>query len=350
LFYDNIRTLMNFDELWWPQTQQIVINNPFNNANASFADPLGGIPRSTYLLTPNMWVMDSAFRNAYAHQVNTGLTYLLQRDMAVSADVLLTYRYGDLVDPTRPDINLPDPVTRVKPYPQFARISMLQSQQNNQYKALLLKLEKRMSHRYQYMVSYTLSKATDSMPRNSQGDYYGFQRIDSASVADRRHRLVASGIVQLPYEMQVSAIGDFRSSLPFNPASSLDINKDGYTGDNPVGVAFRSGCRALDINAINTFRATRGLAAVSESNIACPSFANVDLRFSKFFTLPGQQRIEFIAQLFNIFNRANFATPASNPGASDVPGKPPTFGSVNAILANINAPSRQAEFAVRFQF
>jgi hypothetical protein len=350
LFYDNIRTLYDFDELWWPQTQQIVISNPFNNPNASFADPLGGIPRSTFLLTPNMWVMDSGFRNAYAHQVNTGFTYLLQRDMAVSADMLLTYRYGDLVDPTRPDINLPDPVTRVKPYPQYARISILQSEQNNQYKALLVKLEKRMSNRYQYLVSYTLSKATDNMPRNTQGDYYGFQRVDSASAADRHHRLVVSGIVQLPYEMQVSAIGDFRSSLPFNPGSSLDINKDGYTGDNPVGVAFRSGCRALDINAINTFRATRGLAAVSESDIACPSFANVDLRFSKFFVFAGQRRIEFIAQLFNIFNRANFATPASNPGASDVAGKPPTFGSVNAILANINAPSRQAEFAVRFQF
>jgi hypothetical protein len=199
------------------------------------------------------------------------------------------------------------------------------------------------------MVSYTLSKATDNMPRNTQGDYYGFQRVDSVSAADRRHRLVVSGIVQLPYEMQVSAIGDFRSSLPFNPGSSLDINTDGYTGDNPKGVAFRSGCRALDIDAINTFRATRGLVPVSESDIACPSFANVDFRFSKFFSFGGQRRIEFIAQLFNIFNRANFATPASNPGAADVAGKP-TFGSVNAILANINAPSRQAEFAVRFQF
>lgn len=344
VFYDNVRTLMNMDEIWWPQTQQIVISNP------TFGDPFGGKPRSSYLQTPNIWVMDADFRNAYAHQINTGFTYLLTRDMAISADMLLTYRYGDLVDPTRPDLNLPDPVTKVRPYPQFARISLLQSGQNNQYKALLLKIEKRLSRRHQYMVSYTLAKSTDILPRNTQGDYYGFQQITSFSAADRRHRLVVSGILQLPYGVQVSAIADFRSKLPFNPASSLDINKDGYSGDNPPGVAFRSGCGSLDINAINTFRASRSLAPVSDGDIACPSFMNVDTRVSKIFTFGKASRVELIAQLFNVFNRANFATPASNPGAADVTGKPPTFGSVNAILANINAPSRQAEFAIRFQF
>lgn len=337
LFFDNIRTLMNMDEIWWPQTQQIVVSNP------SFTDPLGGKPRSFYLQTPNIWVMDSNFRNAYAHQVNSGFTYLLTREMALSADAVLTYRYGDLVDPTRVDVNLPDPVTKVRPNPQFGRISMLVSQQNNQYKALLLKLEKRLSRHYQYMLSYTLAKSTDSMPRNTQGDYYGFQRVDSYSAADRRHRLVASGIVQLPYAFQVSVIGDFRSNLPFNAGSSLDINKDGYTGDNPPGVAFRSGCRDMSLDAVNAFRASRGLAAVSEGDIACPSFANVDLRLSKSFTFGKAQRVELIAQLFNVFNRANFATASSNPGTT-------TFGAVNSIQANINAPSRQAEFAVRFQF
>jgi len=344
LFYDNIRTLMNFDELWWPQRKSIVIANPdFNN-------PLGGKPIEAYFSTapPNIWVQDPNNVNAYAHQYNAGFTYLLARDVAATVDATFVNRFSDR--DLEVDQNLPDPVTKVKPYPQYGQVRLQQSTANNTYKALLVKVEKRMSNRYQYLVSYTLSKADDSSIRNSQGDFYGYQRVDSPAAADRRHRLVVSGIVQLPYEIQVSAIGDFRSSLPFNPASSLDINKDGYTGDNPPGVAFRSGCRDLNIDAINAFRASRGLAAVSAANIACSSFANVDLRFSKSFTFKKSQRIEFIGQLFNIFNRANFAIPATNPGASDVSGKPPTFGSVNAILANINAPSRQAEFAIRYQF
>ena len=69
---------------------------------------------------------------------------------------------------------------------------------------------------------------------------------------------------------------------------------------------------------------------------------NLDLRLSKFFTL-GRYRYEFIAQLFNVANRANFNTPISNPAS-------PTFGTVNQLLPNINAPSRQAEFAIRIQF
>jgi len=197
-----------------------------------------------------------------------------------------------------------------------------------------------MSHRFQALVSYTLAKAEDSALRNAVADVYGFTRIDSVGLADRRHRLVTSGIVSLPYDAQVSAILDLRSSLPFNPATTLDINNDGYTNDTPRGVGYRSGCRDLNLDAINAFRAGRGLAAVDSVN--CSGFANLDVRFSKFFRIQ-DHRVELIAQLFNVANRANFNTPISNPGSA-------TFGQVNQLLPNINAPSRQAEFAVRFQF
>jgi len=86
------------------------------------------------------------------------------------------------------------------------------------------------------------------------------------------------------------------------------------------------------------------------SAVDCPTFANIDLRFSKFFRM-GRSRAELIAQLFNILNRANFATPSANIGGGNdtVTGRP-LFGTSQSLLANINAPSRQAEFAVRFQF
>ena len=160
---------------------------------------------------------------------------------------------------------------------------------------------------------------------------------------------MVSGVVQLPAQAQVSVIGDFRSSLPFSPTSSLgDLNNDGYTGDLPAGVLPASGCRSLNLDAINGVRTGRGLTPVTQ--VDCPGFANVDLRFSKFFTFAGSQQVEFIAQLFNIFNRANFATPNGNiTAANDSTGRP-LFGQSQSLLANINAPSRQAEFAVRWKF
>jgi len=179
---------------------------------------------------------------------------------------------------------------------------------------------------------------------------------ESNGTADRRHRLVVSGIVALPFDSQVSAIGDFRSSLPFGPiTSNLDLNNDTLTGtavtnsDLPIGVIPMTGCRDLNLDSINAFRAARNLTAVSQ--VDCPTFVNVDLRFSKSFRIGGSSRAEFIAQLFNIFDRANFNTPNNNIGAGNdaVTGRP-LFGTTTSLLPNINAPSRQAEFAIRFQF
>jgi len=211
---------------------------------------------------------------------------------------------------------------------------------NTTYRALLVKMDKRMSHHWSGLISYTLSAARDLPIANDEGGSYGFIREDGYSLADRRNKLVVSGTVQLPWKMQVSAILDLRSSVPFNPATSRDINNDGYTIDIPVGVGFRTGCRDLNLTAVNAYRTANNLSAVD--SVACPTYQDTDLRFSKYFDLQGH-RLELIAQLFNITNHANFGPPVTNPLSA-------TFGQVNQIASYINAPSRQAELAVRFVF
>jgi Carboxypeptidase regulatory-like domain len=341
MFYDNMRTLQNFNELTWPQAKQIIINRP------TFPDPLGGKSRDSFISTaaPNITVESNDTVNAYAHQFNAGVSRTVTRDIAVTADVSITNRYSDrdTVDP-----NLPDPVTKAKLYPQFARVNFWTSTANNTYRALLLKIDKRMSNRYQFLVSYTLSKALDTSATNLLGDRYGFFSIERYGAADRRHRLVTSGIVQMPMDFMMSVIADFRSSLRFNPSASFgDLQNDGYTSDLPAGVMPGSGCRDMNLDAVNAARTSRGLTTVT--TVDCPGFANVDLRLSKSFRL-GTSRAEFIAQLFNIFNRANFNAPNGNISAGNDAAGRPLFGQTTQLLPNINAPSRQAEFAVRIQF
>jgi hypothetical protein len=351
LFYDNMRTLVNFNELTWPQAKPITIQNP------SYPDPFGGRTRESFLSNtpPTITVGSNGQINMYAHQYNVGLNRLLTRDLALSADFTTVLRYGDR---DTVEINIPDQVTRQRPFPAYVRVNFWQPTADNTYKALLLKIEKRMSRNYQALVSYTLSKAEDDTFTSALADHYGYTKVQRPGVADRRHRLVASGIVALPFDTQVSAIGDFRSSLPFGPITSgLDLNNDTISGtsaiaapfaDLPAGILPMSGCRSLNLDAVNQFRTQRSLTAVSQ--VDCPGFANVDLRFSKFFRLGGA-RAEFIAQLFNIFDRANFAVPNNNIGsANDAATGRPLFGTTTSLLANINAPSRQAEFAVRLQF
>jgi hypothetical protein len=126
-----------------------------------------------------------------------------------------------------------------------------------------------------------------------------------------------------------------------NPTSGIDINVDGYASDIPAGVTRFSGCRDLNLSAINVFRQSRNVAAVDA--VTCPGFANVDLRLSKTFRFRQADDVELIAQLFNVANRANYSVPNNNVTAT-------TFGQSTSILANINAPSRQVEFAVRYRF
>ncbi len=44
-----------------------------------------------------------------------------------------------------------------------------------------------------------------------------------------------------------------------NPTSSIDINDDGYAIDLPAGVTRFSGCRDLNLTAINAFRRRRAI-------------------------------------------------------------------------------------------
>lgn len=334
MFYDNIKTLQNNGEMTWMQSKSITINNP------SFPDALNGKSRDSYVSTapPNITVFDNRYVAPYAHQFNVGLAHMLTRDISLTVDGTYVNRYSERESV---DINLPDQVTRVKPYPQFGRVSFGQSTADSTYRALLVKVEKRLSNHYQFLASYTLSKAMDIGFTNAFGDKYGYVKVPSYGGADRRNRLVLSGILQLPYAMQISTIADFRSPLRFGPSSSLgDLNKDGYTGDLPAGIYPSSGCRDLNLDAVNAVRTGQGLAAVS--SVACPGYSNVDVRFSKYFKIQNH-RIEFIAQLFNVANTANFNTPNGSMTSA-------LFGKTTALVPYINAPSRQAELAVRWQF
>jgi outer membrane receptor protein involved in Fe transport len=333
IYYDNMRTLQLGNEITWPMAQAIVINKP------SYPDPLNGQSRNAFLSTapPNINVLANDLRSPYSHSFAAGITRELPGSLAVTADVTSVNRFGDTIGV---QINLPNQTTGIRPYPQFGRVSQLSSVGQSTYRALFVKMDKRLNHHWSALVSYTLASAQDQPFSNSLGGVYGYTQLDGDSSADRRHKLVVSGTLQLPWQMQLSAILDLRTGQPFNPSTSVDINKDGFTGDLPVGIGFNSGCRNMDLGVINTYRGTFGLAPVA--SVACPGYQDMDLRLSKSILFQNH-RIELIAQLFNIANRANYAPAVSNPLSA-------TFGQVNQIASYINAPSRQGEIAVKFMF
>ena len=70
-----------------------------------------------------------------------------------------------------------------------------------------------------------------------------------------------------------------------------------------------------------------------------PGLSNIDMSLQRTFDLPGEQRIEFRWEVFNVLNHPNF----------DVPGRiafSPDFGRIFSTAES----SRQMQFGLRFVF
>src|SRR5207247_8823797 len=96
--------------------------------------------------------------------------------------------------PLTTNVNQPFTPTGPRPLPEWGQITMTKTIGNYDYKAFLVRLEKRLSNHYQYQVAYTLSKQDTDFAFTDA--YVRTQDVGSAG-NDRRHQLVMSRGVQL---------------------------------------------------------------------------------------------------------------------------------------------------------
>jgi hypothetical protein len=243
------------------------------------------------------------------------------------------------------NFNLPDAAGRFL-RPEYGIIVINQTDGHSKYEALLVKLEKRMSRKLQFMASYTLAKAdnTSNSIYVSAADSFRLEDEYGPAAADRRHRFVFSGITTaLPYDLQFSSVLSLGSSRPFDIRAGRDLNRDGDFSDRPPGVTRDQGCRGLDLGAINSFRQINGgLAPVTE--VGCQGRVSLDVRLSKSIRFSGARRLEVFFEIFNLTNAENLEHAQGQAIQTDQ-ALSATFGK--AILAG--AP-RQAALAGRFLF
>jgi hypothetical protein len=147
---------------------------------------------------------------------------------------------------------------------------------------------------------------------------------------DERHRIVASGVFDLPYGFQLSPILQLASARPYSPTTGVDIDGDGLAtndrlceGVDPLALlqavrgrpatqtptdvvrAFNPrGCRQAEVN---SFRG--GFVIDSAGNIEERSgrYFNFDLRAAKNFRFGEQMRLSTYADFYNLFNYENLA-------------------------------------------
>lgn len=321
-----------------------LLQSNVNIRNPSYPDPYGGLSPSAFVTvsaTPNVNITDDRIEQPEAKALNAGLSRELRPNLAVHLDAV--YSKGTKQNEIA-NINTPDPVTGVRPIRGWGNINEYRSNGELDYRAMYLRLDKRFSDGYQYLVSYTLAKETNrGAGQQTVVDFYHPEYDDGYGDQDRRHTLVASGAVQLPYDFVFGAVWNYRSSRPFRARAGTDLNRDGAVTDYVPGTTrnvFNRGDNAKYLAVVNAWRAQNGRAPVPESQLMTDEFQRVDVRLSKALNLGGGRRVELIAQVFNLFGTDSFgvgATPWQMNALSN------GFGTIGTVY-----PRQQGELAVRF--
>jgi hypothetical protein len=239
------------------------------------------------------------------------------------------------------------------------------------YHSLMLRGEKRYSNGFVFSGSYTFSKSLDtgggslsnfSDQSNGTPQFSGDIGAEKGrSSFDARHRFVFNGVYELPFGRgkphfnnhqgaaekvvggwQLNSIIVLESGRPETPLIPFDQSNTGANTDRPNLISNpntgpRTANEWFNVNAFQlqpfgTFgNAGRGI-------INGPRYESVDVGVTKFTPVNERLGVEFRAELFNLFNHANFDLP-------DRQFSTPGFGQIFSA----NDP-REIQFALKLRF
>jgi hypothetical protein len=292
--------------------------------------------------------MANHLRTPYEQQSSIGVQHALSDSMAITVDYV--HNLG-LKERLGIDVNL-DPAGNIgspsTPLAQefgsavaasYGPVIRVTDAGRSSYNALEVSVNKRLSDRFAFLGSYTLSHAVDfgdDSIGSTVANPFDLQSERGDSNRDQRHRFVFSGSASLPYGFQLSTITSFGSARPFDIITGSSV--DGFAPNRPDGVTRNKGARddAKTLVAINAARTSQGLSAVSTTSPRSFFFYSTDLRLTKEFKIKERLQVMALVEGFNIFNHVNFL---SNGG--------PTFSGQsgaqnNVFAADFGQPRRTA--------
>jgi len=209
-------------------------NSGTNNIQNILQQPGFAPPAGPLTISPD-------FRDPYMQQWNIDSQYALATGMVL--DVAYVGSKGtNLIG--RRNVNQPQPGS-APPLPQFGAWQVVDSAFSSSYHSLQIRSEKRWSHGFMWLSSYTLSKSLDNasafigtasepgLPQDSSNlrNERGFSNFDA------RHRFVTSILYDIPYGMrpghqifgnwQLGGIVTLQSGRPFTVNRAIDQSLTG---------------------------------------------------------------------------------------------------------------------------
>ncbi len=287
------------------------------------------------------------------------------------------------------DINAGSPgTTNVavnRPYPYFAQINLLETQQISNYNALQITAERR-AHGLNFLASYSYSHALDESTGSpgSVTNPYDIHANYGNSDLNIPNRFVASGGYELPFKAkgtlggfvkgwQVNAILNYSDGLPFSVSSSNGVG-DGLTpraqlvpgyGNGSLPSNKRTRAQWFNTSAFVSIPLTGTLANGQWGNsgrniLQGPGTKTVDFSLFKNMHMTESKALQLRAEFFNLFNAPQFNNPsatAPTPAAGSttlVPGLAAgsTYGTVSSAGSDstFQRTARQIQLAAKITF
>lgn len=363
-----------------PSSYPLTFNNP---AAFPFGGPPALLPQSPTPLSPAGVAVVSAngiypdirdFRTPYIQQYSLGVqdefanNWLLDLSYVGSLGRKL-YRLVDVNQALAPVPFVPGPLSPglSSLAVQGFGVHVMQSSANSNYNSLQVGLTKRFSYGLQFLAAYTYSHSIDDY----SGDPTGTSDVTvvpgnqvllnnrASSDFDRRHRVVFSGIYDLPSfykggsrfvrqaanNWELASVLTLQSGTPFsvltNTTAFVQARADSVAGCNPDlsgGVGSRLN-QYFNTACFTPATAVGDFGDTGRNILRGPNQKNVDISVIKYFPITERSKVEFRSEFFNAFNLVNFANPINIVESANV----------GQIVTTTTGP-RVIQFALKLNF
>jgi hypothetical protein len=324
------------------------------------------------IVTPQAFSMKFDRRTPYTHQFLFNVQRELARDLSAEVGYLGSIsRHLESYRGVSAAVPGPGTVASRSPYPNFGLLVLVDDGANGNYNSLAAKLTKRYSHGLTMLAGYTFSKSIDetSGVRTEDSDTLFSQdgnciRCERGlSAFDNRHRLVLSGLYDLPVGRgrsldiqnrfanavvggwQLGSIVTWRSGFPINPSDGVNRANTNINVDRPdaTGVsqslADRSTAQWFN-TAAYTLQPLYAFGNAGRNSVIGPPGFYMDFSAHKEFRILKEgQTLQFRWEAFNLLNHPAWGLPNATLTS-------PQFGRITST----NGSMRQMQFALKYNF
>jgi hypothetical protein len=296
--------------------------NPFNGQLPSWEEARAAIQDTVG------WVASDTVRTPYSWQTSVGLQRQLGQTMSAQADYVWVggrrneqfFNTNLTYDPAT-GVNYPWQDVSKRRWPDRGVTNQVFSLRDSDYHALETMFSKRFSAGWQASVAYTLAGTWDCDPSPVfdafpvAADLGGECGLDGG---DYRHRLVTSGIMDLPLAFQMSGFFTYRSAVRSQETWGQDLRNRG------------SGYGLVQ-------RLRPDGTIIPRNAFLGDDLKRVDLKLQRNFRLGGQRLFQASVEVFNLFNTASYSYVTNQASASYL--RPSSGGD-----------PRTLQFGLRYQF